>query len=341
MRQDENRVADNPEDIPAIDLGAFQRGSTARKKLIADEVDDVCQAIGFLVIDNHGVPAETIDRAWTAARAFFDLPLEQKLKLQPQEPNCPRGYFPFAEEALARTLDVETPPDRKEAFSSGPLVAPSCQPRAANFGFFYGENQWPDMLPEFREAWVNYYRAMEELGARIMRLLACALKLEEDYFARFHGHHLGALRALNYPASSTPENTAQHRAGAHSDYGTVTILKPDPLVGGLEVQLPSAKWIMAPSVTDSFIVNLGDLMARWTNGRWISTVHRVTGGVAETVAPRRQAIAYFMNPDYDAEIAAIPTCIDEDESAKFAPVMAGDYLVEKFTAAQLAPGPVD
>jgi len=327
---------DNSDDIPAIDLGAFVNGSKEQKGLIAADVDEICQTTGFLVVDNHGVPAEITDRAWSAARAFFDLPLEQKLALHSDEPNCPRGYFPFAEESLARTLGVESPPDRKEAFSSGPPAPPSGHSRAKNFDFFYGENRWPGELPEFRDAWLDYYRAMEGLGARIMQLLACALKLDEDYFAPFHGHHLGALRALNYPASSSPENTAEHRAGAHSDYGTVTILKPDPLVGGLEVQLPSAKWVMAPPVADSFIVNLGDLMARWTNNRWISTVHRVTGGTADSAVPRRQAIAYFMNPNYDAEIAAIPTCLDVDETANFAPILAGDYLVNKFRAAQVA-----
>lgn len=334
-------MTENTSEIPAIDLGAFFGGTEAHKETIAAEVDEICQSIGFLVVDNHGVPAETIDRAWTAAKAFFDLPLARKLELHSNDPACPRGYFPFAEESLAKTRGVESPPDRKEAFSSGPLAPPEEHAPTADFEFFYGANAWPASLPGFRQAWVDYYRAMEDLGARIMQLLARALNLEEEYFAPFHGHHLGALRALNYPASPAAENTALLRAGAHSDYGTVTILKPDPRVGGLEVQLPSAKWIQAPAVTESFIVNLGDLMARWTNDRWISTVHRVTDGAASGEVPRRQSIAYFMNPNYDAEIAAIPTCLGADETPQYEPTLAGEYLVRKFTDAQVVPDDPD
>ncbi|MGI9262956.1 MAG: isopenicillin N synthase family dioxygenase, partial [Woeseiaceae bacterium] len=300
-------------EIPTIDLGDYLKGSDQDKERIAAEVDEICQTTGFLVVDNHGVPAKIVERAWSSARSFFDLPLDQKLKLHASDPNCPRGYFPFAQEALERTQGVDSAPDRKEAFSSGPLVAPSGHAPTPGFDFFYGNNAWPDGLTEFREAWIAYYQAMETLGAQVMQLLACALRLKEDFFVPFHQHHLGALRALNYPASKAAENTAQHRAGAHADYGTVTILKPDPQVGGLEIQLPSAKWIAAPIVTDSFLVNLGDLMARWTNDRWISTVHRVANGSADGESPRRQSIAYFMNPNYDAEITVLPTCLETDE----------------------------
>lgn len=331
MSYTENDVVDS---IPAVDLAAFLGGAQDDRRKIAGEVDEICRTIGFLVVENHGVPAKVIERAWSAAKEFFDLPLEQKSLLDPGDSHCPRGYFPFAEEALAKTQGVDSAPDRKEAFSSGPLSPPAgCTP-TADFDFFYGENLWPESASGFREAWIAYYQAMEQLGAQVMQLLASALELDEHFFAEFHGHHLGALRALNYPESSNDGDVARHRAGAHSDYGTVTILRPDPEVGGLEVQLPSAKWIAAPVVTDSFIVNLGDLMARWTNDRWISTLHRVTEAMGE-VTPRRQSIAYFMNPNFDAEITALPNCLEPDEDPRYAPTLAGDYLVAQFTEAQI------
>jgi len=329
--------ADPADTIPSVDLTAFLDGSEEDKRAIASDVDEICQSIGFLVIDNHGVPAEVIARAWTAAKNFFDLPLEQKLLIKADDPHCPRGYFPFAEEALAKTQGVDSQPDRKEAFSSGPLSAPAGHNATTDFDFFYGENLWPEAAANFREAWVDYYQAMGQLGAQIMQLLASALQLDEEFFACLHSHHLGALRALNYPASENDGDIAQHRAGAHSDYGTVTILKPDPEVGGLEVQLPSAKWIEAPAVKDSFIVNLGDLMARWTNDRWISTLHRVTGAPGD-VTPRRQSIAYFMNPNYDAEITTLPNCLESDEKPRYEPTLAGEYLVGKFAEAQIEAG---
>jgi len=322
-----------PDAIPTVDLAAFLAGTQGERRRIAAAVDDICRSLGFLVIDNHGVPRQVAAAAWTAARQFFDLPLAAKLKCSAH--GSPRGYFPFEEESLARTRGVAAPPDRKEAFSSGPLAPPAGHEPGAGFDFFYGENRWPTAPAGFRDAWIAYYRAMEALGAQVMRLLAAALSLDEDYFAPFHRHHLAALRALHYPAGPAAAAAGQQRAGAHSDYGSVTILKPDPEVGGLEVRLPGGDWVAAPVVTDAFIVNLGDLMARWTNDRWVSTLHRVADPEPDAGGelPRRQSIACFMNPDYDAEIATIPTCLAPGEQSRYAPVQAGDYLLAKFRAA--------
>lgn len=318
--------------IPFVDLGDFTGGTTADRRRIAAQVDDICRSIGFLVIENHGVPPVVTGTAWKMARAFFDLPLEEKLAARAGEAGCPRGYFPLEAETLAKTRGIETLPDRKECYSSGPLSPPAEHVAGEHADFFYGRNLWPAAPKGFRDAWVGYYREMEALGARIMEMLARALDLDSDYFADFHAHHLSALRALNYPQRTKAAATGQPRAGAHSDYGSVTILRPDPHVGGLEVRLPNGKWTAAPVVDDAFIVNIGDLMARWTNDRWVSTLHRVTDPVSDGAVPRRQSIAYFMNPDYDAEIATLPTCLDADGLSSYAPVMAGEYLLGKFAS---------
>jgi len=321
--------------LPTVDLAAFLAGTKNERRHIADQVDEICRSIGFLIIRQHDVPIKISDAAWSSARTFFDLPVERKLAARSADPGCPRGYFPVEEESLARTRGVATPPDLKEAYSSGPLHAPAGHATSDEFKFFYGENIWPTEPENFRENWTNYYLAMERLGSQIMQLLAAALHLDDQYFVAFHTHHLSALRALNYPSTSAPLLPEQQRAGAHSDYGSVTILKPDPFVGGLEVQLPSGEWVSAPNVSDGFIVNVGDLLARWTNDRWISTLHRVSNatGPSDEPTPRRQSIAYFMNPNYDAEISAIPTCLGEDEIAKYLPVLAGEHLIKQFNAA--------
>ena len=281
------------------------------------------------------MPQETCNAAWSVARAFFDLPLDHKLAVRSGDPGCPRGYFPVREEALARTRGIAAPPDQKESYSSGPLCAPASHTKTDEFDFFYGPNIWPAAPAGFRQAWTNYYVAMERLGSQIMQLLASALRLDDEYFAGFHTHHLSALRALNYPSITDECLPGQQRAGAHSDYGSVTILQPDLSVAGLEVQLPSGAWIGAPIVENAFIVNIGDLMARWTNDRWVSTLHRVVdpAGPPGSPAPRRQSIAYFMNPNYDAEISTIPTCLDPGESPKYPPLLAGRYLIEQFNSA--------
>jgi isopenicillin N synthase-like dioxygenase len=319
--------------IPRVDLGEFVAGNERERRRIAADVDKICRSTGFLVVGNHGVSPAVVAAAWSMARAFFDLPLDEKLASRPGNAGCPRGYFPLESETLARTRGVETLPDLKECFSSGPLSPPDGHPPNDRFDFFYGANAWPDKPAGFRDAWIALYIEMEKLGARIMTLLAVALNLEEDFFAAFHRHPLGALRALNYPPRSSAATAGQPRAGAHSDYGSVTILKPDPKVGGLEVQLPQGGWTQAPVVDDAFIVNLGDLMARWTNDRWVSTLHRVSDPDTGGAVPRRQSIAYFMNPDYDAKIVTIPTCRGAGGRSNYPPVLAGEYLAGRFLSA--------
>jgi isopenicillin N synthase-like dioxygenase len=326
------RSRDNGQ-IPSVDLARYSAGSGRDRQRIAAEVDGICRSIGFLVIENHGVPAAIVEAAWTAAGEFFDLPVDRKLAVMAADTGSPRGYFPLESETLAKTRGVETMPDRKECFSSGPLSAPEGAASGKHLDFFYGPNLWPTEPPGFRDAWIACYLEMEKLGARIMSLLAEALGLAPDYFAAFHGHHLSALRALNYPPQDDTADRAQPRAGAHSDYGSVTILKPDPRVAGLEICPPGRDWIAAPVIGDALIINIGDLMARWTNDRWVSTLHRVTCPESEGPAPRRRSIAYFMNPDYDAEITTIPTCLDAGQQSRYAPVMAGKYLLKKFGSA--------
>ncbi len=316
-----------PAAIEAIDLAALIDGSAVDRRRIAARVDAICRSLGFLIIRNHGVPADTIAHAWDAARTFFALPVELKLQSRPRDSGSPRGYFPMESETLARTLAVDTPPDTKESFSSGPLQAPDGVECLAHGDFFYGPNVWPAEPPGFEAAWTAYYRTMEILGARVMQLFAGALRLDADYFAPLHARHISALRTLSYPPTTGEPLPGQRAAGEHSDYGSVTILKPDPAVAGLEIRLPDGRWIAAPLIRDAFLVNIGDMMARWTNDRWVSTMHRVTAGDSGRT---RQSIAYFMNPDADAEVRCLPGCIEAGSAPRYAPVLAGEYLMQKF-----------
>jgi isopenicillin N synthase-like dioxygenase len=320
--------------IPSIDLDAFLGGSSTEQKIIAARVDEICKRIGFLVIENHGVPQKIIEDAWSATRFFFELPLEQKLKSKPDDPNCPRGYFPMAAEALARSLGVDTPPDIKESLGIGPLRGPPYEMAAEDFEFHYGDNFWPGRPRDLRRALTDYFEAMTVLGNQVLRLFAAALELPQGFFERFHTHPMCALRCINYPASEEPLLPGQRGAGEHSDYGSITMLKSDPNVPGLEIRLPSGEWAEAPLVEDAFIVNIGDMMARWTNDRWVSTPHRVNQpGAADSGATRRQSMAFFHNSNFDAEIESIPTCVQAGEKPKYESVLAGQYLIQRFTSA--------
>ncbi len=318
--------------IPAVDLGEFLNGTRDVQLRIAAEVDEICRSIGFLVVENHGVPEDVVNEAWKASREFFDQSLEKKLDAKPDDPGCPRGYFPMAAEALAKSLGVETPPDIKESFGIGPLHAPPYSMDAADRDFHYGDNLWPDSPATLRPALTGYFEAMTAAGSRVLRLFAAALDLPLDHFEPFHRYPMCALRCINYPASDTPLLAGQKGAGEHSDYGSLTMLKSDPEVPGLEIRLSSGEWARAPLVEDAFIVNIGDLMARWTNDRWVSTMHRVVMP-AESGGERRQSMAFFHNTSFDARIECIPTCLPPDEVPKYPPVLAGQYLVDRFTAA--------
>jgi isopenicillin N synthase-like dioxygenase len=179
-----------------------------------------------------------------------------------------------------------------------------------------------------------YYAAMAAFVARIMALFADALGLPSDFFESRIDRHTSALRVLNYPALVEPPQPGQLRAGAHTDYGTVTVLRADDAPGGLEV-LVGDRWTAVPLVADSFIINLGDAMARWTNDRWRSTLHRVvTPAAAVAATSRRQSIAFFHNANWDAVIECIPSCLAVGESPRFAPVTAGEHLMSKFRSTQ-------
>lgn len=327
--------ADNSEPasqrIAEVDIGAFLHGTEDERRKIAIEVDHICRSIGFLVLVNHSVPEELCKAAWASAETFFEFSSEQKNNSQSKDAGCPRGYFPVEGETLGKTMGLETPPDRKETFSIGPLSPPAGYDDGDDFHFFYGPNIWPGEPADFKDNWTAYYKEMEKLGSQIMELLATALNLEDDFFEKYHAHHISALRCQNYPSSSSPLLPGQLRAGAHSDYGTVTILNPDPKVTGLEVLSTTGTWIKPPVVENAFVINIGDLMARWTNDRWVSTLHRVVEPSIKSAnqSPKRQSIAYFMNPNFDAEISVIPTCRD-DEGDQYQTVLAGKYLMDKF-----------
>ena len=315
--------------IPAISLAEFLDGDADRRRRVACEVDDCCRSVGFLVIRDHGVPRQTIERAWRAARAFFDLPLETKLRARAGDPGNPRGYFPAESETLARTLDIDTPPDVKESFSSGPPTPPRGLADVDDFDFFYGPNIWPTEPASFRAAWSDYYAAMEQLGGRIMQLFAAALDLDVDYFAAFHSHHVSALRALNYPPVGETLRPGQRPAGEHSDYGSVTILKPDPDVAGLEVRMPSGTWRAAPRIDDGFLVNIGDMLMRWSNGQFRSTPHRVVN----TSGRERYSFPMFVAANYDAIVACMDTCTSDEHPPQYPPTQQGLWTVNQITDA--------
>jgi isopenicillin N synthase-like dioxygenase len=313
--------------FPIVSLRSFETASRADRAAMAEEVDRICRSSGFLALPDHGVPQAVIDEQWAKATAFFDLPAEAKQKAKAPYAGYPYGYLGPKTEALAASRGVKTPPDLKESFNGGPLAVPPGLTDTDALSFCYAETIWPDAPRGFRLAWQAYYREMESLAGRIMVMFAAALKLPDDFFAGFIDHPISALRALNYPEQEVAPEPGQLRAGAHSDYGSLTILLPQEGSKGLQIERPGGVWMDVPPVPGAFVINIGDLMARWTNDRWVSTVHRVVNPAsAEESRRRRQSFAFFHQPNWFAEIVNLVP----DEPAKYEPVLSGPYLMGKF-----------
>jgi isopenicillin N synthase-like dioxygenase len=321
--------------IPVVDI-------SADPDAVGADLDEICRTVGFFQVTGHGVPDDVSGPAWTLATAFFDLPLPDKLSVARPTADYPYGYIPLAGESLSQSMadpapaspdlasapPASAPPDLKEVFNIGPPARPAHEFADPDEAWAYSPNLWPAALPGLRPAWTAYYDAMRDLGGRLMSLFARGLGLPPGFFAGQTGQGANALRAINYPARGAAPLPGQLRAGAHTDYGTLTILRQDA-VGGLEVLDPGGAWTGVEPVPGAFVINLGDLMARWTNDRWRSTLHRVVGPPGSGRA-RRQSMAYFQNANWSAEIACLPTCLAAGAQPRYVPVLAGPHLMSKF-----------
>ena len=292
---------------------------------VAGRVDEALSSIGFMVVIDHGVPEQIVNDAWDAAVDFFALPDSEKERLIVEGPY---GYSPFRGEALARSRGDESPPDLKESFNLGPFQRSAAELHA--FGVPADGIVWPSEPQGFRAAWTAYYKAMDALTMRLLAIMAIALEVEPSYFAAAFRSHMSALRALHYPALAEAPEPGQLRAGVHTDYGSLTILLPGARSEGLDVKTRSGEWLPVPAMAGAFVVNIGDVMERWSNDRWVSTLHRVVVPADPDEARReRFSMAYFQNPSVDALIEVVPTA----GAPRYEPVRFGDWLAAKVSAA--------
>lgn len=319
--------------VPIIDISPFRLGSEADKLAVARQVDQACRDIGFLVISGHGVDPDLIERTRAISRAFFDLPLERKLKVARPAIDVTRGYTGLHEESLARSRDTEAyGSDLNESLMIGPVDIPDpAYAYAPAAGKHFAPNLWPQDLPELQQIYTDYYRAVSDLAATMMRIFAVALGLPEHFFDNKIDKHISRLRVRNYPEQKEPPKPGQIRAGAHSDYGSMTILYAEDKPGGLQVCNFNGEWVDVPVRPGCYIINIGDLMARWSNDNWVSTLHRVVNPPLDAGAEsRRQSLVFFHNPNYDAEIANLMP----HQQAKYPPTTSGEHLRSMYVQTQ-------
>lgn len=309
--------------LPTLDLAPFARGRGVTDEARAQSrlLDETFRHTGFVLVQNHGVAAATTAAMLGAARDFFGEPIERKNALAIGHSPCHRGYVGVATETLD---DKDTKAgDLKETLDTGLEHAPD-HPEVVKGTPLHGPNQLPD-TPGFRAAYDAYFAAAIDAAERMLRAMALALDLPLEHFLSL-GETMYHLRLIHYPRQEAVRPVeGQLGCGAHTDYGSVTLLADDG-VGGLQVQERGGRWIDVEIPRDHLVVNIGDLMAIWTNDRWVSNPHRVLN-------PRqtdRYSIPLFVTPPYWAEIACLPSCLPAGEAPRHAPLLSGPYLLSRF-----------
>jgi isopenicillin N synthase-like dioxygenase len=320
--------------IPVIDIGGFDSGDSDTRRKIAQDVADAVETIGFLTVTGHGVPADLMATMRDKFHEFYDLPMEEKRKSANPTKNLNRGYCPPGEQNVASKDDGIARPDLREAYPFGRFDIPD-DPyyRAPDAAYAYEANILPDAVPQFHETAKHYYRAMEDLNLRMLRIFAAALEIDADFFLNKFDRHASVLRGMNYFDQTEDPIPGQLRCAAHADYGTHTFLQIENAPGGLQVLSKAGRWIDVDPAPGTFVVNIGDLMMNWTNDRWLSNQHRVVNPpTGQRQGTRRQSIAFFVQPNYDALIECIETCKHPGENPKHPPVRAWEHRYAKLNA---------
>jgi len=318
--------------VPIIDLSGYLDATD--KAGVVDAVREACEKIGFLVIKGHGVPAETIAGVIAAAEAFYALPVEAKKKYVRAPNGAYRGYAELANMSLGQSLGAAAPPDLREGFTIN-RVQDKSDPyfHSPAAGLLFADNIWPDATdaPGFEAAFTRYYLAMDTLSLALMRIFALALGLDEGFFDDKVDRHFSNMCAFHYPPMAEPPLPGQLRGGAHTDFGGLTLVHGSPSAAGLQVH-NGAEWEDVPIEPGTFVVNLGDLMAQWTNDKWVSTLHRVANPPEGAWDEARLSLVFFHQPNYDTLIESL----DTDRPAKYPPVTSGDHLKRKLSAMRVA-----
>ena len=305
--------------IPVLDL-------RRRDVELAPDLGRAFRDIGFVALEHHGVPADVIRRLYQAANAFFDLPAIDKKKVARPRPEQNRGFIAYGEETLARLAGRQTPPDYKEIFSIGPFDLPDDTYYTGPAAYpSFAPNVWPAEPPDLQPAMRAYWHAVTALAHRTLGICARALDLPPDFFAAMTDRQISMLRLICYPPYAQAPADGQLRAGVHTDLNMLTFVHADSDVGGLEVRARDGNWIAPRASADSYVVNVGDILMRWTNDHWISTPHRVANPPAGW-NQRRISVPFFFQANYDTVVSCLPT----GGPPKYPPVSVGAYRAERF-----------
>lgn len=311
--------------IPLIDIAGFEPADEAERSQVVGQWRDALDAIGFVTIRGHGIPAPLMADLHRRACDFFEQPLETKLLHRTSDSDLRGaiGYIPPMGESVGRTSGDGGAPDIVESLSFSDIANASAGATRPLAG-------WSGLPAGLSAAVAAYADAAYALGLRLMRLSAAALGLAPDHFDAMYTPMQNKLRLAYYPEQLSSPAPGQLRNAAHTDFAGFTILLQDNAPGGLQVLMPDGSWIDVPSVPGALVINTGDLLQRWTNDRWVSNVHRVVNPPIESRGgSRRLSIVFFTGPRDDAEIACLPGCATQERPARYPPITAGEHVRAK------------
>ena len=293
-------------EIPIIDIsslvGVHDKLKSVRKTV--KEIGNACKNVGFFYVKNHQIPQDHIDAVIPAMQEFFNLPIEEKMKIHIGKSDIFRGYTPLGKE-------ITNEQSHPEVIAGEQLVGP---------------NQWPENQPNFREVLERHWNLTIVLGRRITEGLAMSLGLENNFFAPYMSKSHSFMRIVNYPPyRKKQEENVGDGIGAHIDYGFLTILLQDNL-GGLEVKNTDNEWLSAPIIPGTFLINIGHMIQRWTNDYYKATVHRVIPPEHET----RCSLPFFFEPNFDTIVVPLDKFCSKDNPPRYEPFHFGDYVERTF-----------
>lgn len=304
--------------IPMIDVAPLLSGDAEATARIVREIGAACRDVGFFYVRGHGIDSGLRARVFSQAQAFFALPAARKDAVAITKSPHNRGYVGYGGEKL----DPSKPADMKQAYNIG-LELPPDDPELLAGVPFRGLNLWPD-LDDFKPVMLAYFDAVWRLGLKLHEAFARDLGLRPDYFADKLDRPMATLRLLHYPPMPPQVEEGQLGAGEHTDYGNITLLATDE-AGGLEVRCRDGTWLAAPPIPDTFVINIGDCLMRWTNDVYVSTPHRVVNRQGR----ERMSIAFFLDPNPEAIVEALPGCSSAEAPARYPAIRASDYLTSR------------
>jgi len=310
------------DEIPSLDLDHFKNGSPSQKEQFVATLGEAYNNIGFVAIRNHGLSDELTVKVYNIIKAFFHLPEDVKLKYNRPDLFNQRGYIGKGKEhAKGRNVG-----DLKEFYHVGQEF------KEQNEIDEYPENIWPEELPEFKEITLEVYQTLENTAMDMLRAIALYLNLKEDYFEDKVRNGNSILRPIHYYPIANPDDVPEDavRAAEHGDINLITLLM-GASADGLQVLRRDNKWIPITALPEQIIVNVGDMLARLTNDKLKSTIHRVVNPPKDLMHTSRYSIPFFMHPKSDMDLTCLESCVSDENPKKYADITAGEFLNERLT----------